>query len=194
MFCEKCGGLLNQYHTKENCARVRTEIKESKKPAETVEEQPPKSKKEKAPILLMYLHYFYGVFRNLQIYRINGAAAICRMYRMTQVEMESGTDFFEGVYVPKFANRERVTELIGKMANPKGVQELSSGSLYYSAAKINVKGPVNFVDKYLLFLPNGFSDLRFGLEAKLEREWRLKKEDCKEILAVVKDNFFSAQK
>jgi hypothetical protein len=195
MFCEKCGGLLNKDHTKEICSRVRKEIREQNKPSvDKTEKQLPESDGSKTSRILLYFHHANGVLPGVRIYRAN----ILSMYRTsdynTHIEIASGADFFNGVYAPSYVNSKRMTAIIGRMSNLKGVVNLSNGALHYSIVKTQTKETFELLTKYISHLPDSFASVQTGLEQKLMREWRINQDDYKEIIGIVKDNLFTDQK
>ena len=196
IFCEKCGGLLKD-HTKEGCSRVRKEVKEVNKShahdAIGTTKSPDGGKSGDTPLALLYITRTSGILPNFRIYRTK----ITNKYQIkdyTRVEVDSGTDFFNGIYVPSYVSSRRAEEIISRMSNLKGVLNLSNGTLYYGITKMETKENFDFITKHLIYLPDRFASVRTGLELKLTREFGIESGDCKEMTDLVKNSLFTDQK
>jgi hypothetical protein len=175
-FCSTCGGFIvpGSKHSSEEC-KERTENNNQEHSNDTDTEQ---FKQPKHGWLVAYFQPLEDKekFPNLYVYKIKH---ITNAQGYTKATVSKGSNFFTGIYMLYNTPYEKNGQ--------KHELRLSKGILYYKSEKMHVKHSlkVSIKDVLRLSRDNIFS-LENKLEARLNDEWCLEREDSWQVIGVIK--------
>ena len=175
-FCSTCGSLIvpGSTHAAAECQK-RVKSNNQKYSNNTDTEQP---KEPKHGWLVAYFQTIEDEnrFPNLYIYKVKHAPTI---QGYTDARVQKGSDFFTGIYVLYSMPYEK--------SGQKNELRLSKGILYYKLEKMHVKNDLKVPVKDVLQLSrDNIFALENKLEARLNDEWCLEREDSWQVIAVIK--------
>lgn len=175
-FCSTCGSLITpgNTHTVTECQkRVKSNNLKHSNNTDAEQHKPPKH-----GCLVAYFRTIEDEnrFPNLYIYKVKHVPVI---QGYTDAVVQKGSDFFTGIYVLYSMPYEK--------SGQKLELRLSKGILYYKVEKMQVKNDLKVPIKNVLRLSRDhIFTLEDKLEARLNDEWCLEREDSWRVIAVIK--------